>query len=278
MRTHGILVFAALATLAGGAFAQNVSYPLDVGTKWQWSQYWSTTSYRVEIARDTLAPNGHRYAIIPAYVSLPERWERQEDTRVYRYVPYSGQEWLLFDFSKSPGDTINHSPIVVMYTASVDTLFGTSRRTWIFGVGMVPGIADAGAGYTITDTIGLTDYGDANSSLRVIGAIIGSRTYGTVTGIMNSAGVYPGQILLDHNYPNPFNPETIIKYSLPERMPVTLSVYDILGRVICCLVDEMQQRGSHQVTFKSIGLASGVYLYRLETPHSTVVKKMALVR
>jgi hypothetical protein len=215
MKTHGSLCCLALAMLVGVASAQNVSYPLDIGTKWQWCQYWSSYSYGIEIVRDTVAPNGHRYAIIPAYYSMDERWERQEHDRVYRYRPYDGQEWLLFDFSKSPGDTINHSPLVVLYTSTMDTLFGTSRRTWEFGVGMVPGVPDAGAGYRITDSIGLTDYGDANSALRVIGAIIGSRTYGTVTSVLNSASVSPVRILLNQNYPNPFNPSTTIRYGLP---------------------------------------------------------------
>jgi len=278
MRTYGTFCCAALVALVGVTSAQNVSYPLDIGTKWQWSQYWSSSSYGVEITRDTVASNGHQYAIIPGYFSIPERWERQEGSRVYRYNSYSGQEWLLFDFSKSPGDTINHSPLVVMYAARMDTLFGVSRRTWEFGVGMVPGVPDAGAGYRITDTIGLTDYGDYNSALRVIGAIVGSRTYGTVTDVFNSGGVSPVQILLDQNYPNPFNPSTTIKYELPKSSVVRVSVFDMLGRVVSVLVNERKDAGVHEVKFDDSNLASGVYVYRLAAGDFVQSKKMMILK
>ncbi len=278
MKTRGIFCCVTMAIVMGVASAQNVSYPLDTGTKWQWSQYWSSSSYGVAITRDTLASNGHQYAIIPGYVSIPERWERQEGNRVYRYIPSSGQEWLLFDFAKSPGDTINHSPLVVMYAAGMDTLFGVSRRTWEFGVGMVPGVPDAGAGYTITDTIGLTDYGDYNSALRVIGAIVGSRTYGTVTEVFNSGGVSPVQVLLDQNYPNPFNPSTTIKYELPKSSVVRLSVYDILGREVSVLVNERNNAGSYEVKFDGSNLASGVYFCRLQAGDFTQTKRLLLLR
>jgi hypothetical protein len=184
----------------------------------------------------------------------------------------------LFDFSKSPGDTINHSPLVVMYSARMDTLFGTSRRTWEFGVGMVPGIPDAGAGYTITDTIGLTDYGDYNSALRVIGAVIGSRTYGTVTGLDNSVGASPGQINLQQNYPNPFNPSTTIRYGLPHKTTVQLSVFNTLGQQVALLQNGEQEAGYHEVRFNGSGLSSGVYFYRIRAGDFVATKRLLLLR
>jgi Secretion system C-terminal sorting domain len=278
MRAHGTRCCIALTMLAEVATAQDIVYPLEIGTKWQWSQYWSTSSYGVEISKDTLAPNGHRYAIIPGYWSMPERWERQESTRVYRYLPYSQQEWLLFDFSKSPGDTINHSPIVVLYAAGMDTLFGINRRTWVFGVGMVPGIPDAGAGYTITDTLGLTDYGDYNSALRVVGAVIGFRIYGTVTGVSENAGVFPGQFTLCQNYPNPCNPSTTIRYGLPRRSQVTLTVFNTLGQQVTTLVQGEQEKGYHEVRFDASNLSSGVYFYRIRAGEFVQTRKLLLLR
>ena len=150
---RGFVISTFLALLTTESIAQGVSYPLDIGSRWGWALYLNTSSYPVEIERDTLLPNGHRYAIVPSYWSMPERWERTEGMRVYRYERGTGREWLLFDFSKSPGDTINRSPFVVMLAARMDTLFGATRRTWEFSVGGTPGGIDAGAGagYIITD-------------------------------------------------------------------------------------------------------------------------------
>ncbi len=278
MRTCSICLCAALAILSGHALAQNVVYPLDVGTKWLWSLDSSTTSYRIEITRDTLAPNGHRYAIVPTYWSIPERWERQEGTRVYRYAPGVEEEWLLFDFSRSSGDTINQSPMVVMYAAKMDTLFGTIRRTWDFSVNTIPGAIDAGADYIITDSLGLTDYSDYNSALRVTGVMVGSRVYGTITGAIAGRDVLLDRFVLSQNYPNPFNPTTTIGYALPQRSHATLTVYNMLGQVVETLVNGEVEAGSHEVVFDGTGLASGVYVYRLRAGEYVAVKKLIMVR
>lgn len=70
---------------------------------------------------------------------------------------------------------------------------------------------------------------------------------------------------LDQNYPNPFNPNTIIKYQLPNKGFVTLKVYDILGNEIATLVNEEKSQGSYEVNFTASSLASGVYIYKLQT-------------
>jgi hypothetical protein len=277
---RGIVVSTFLALLTAESIAQSVSYPLDIGSRWGWARYLNTLSYPVEIERDTLLPNGHRYAIVPSYWSMPERWERTEGMRVYRYERGAGQEWLLFDFSKSPGDTINRSPFVVMLAARMDTLFGATRQTWEFSVGGTPGGIDAGAGagYIITDSIGLTDYSDWNSWLRVIGAIIGSRRYGTITNIASSPGETPTRIQLDQNYPNPFNPTTTIGYALPNRAHVTLSVFNTLGQQVAPLVNEVQEAGYHEAKFDGTGRASGMYFYRLRAGDYFATKKLVLLK
>ena len=74
----------------------------------------------------------------------------------------------------------------------------------------------------------------------------------------------PSHFLLEHNYPNPFNPATTIKYGLPTRAYVTLRVYDVIGREVATLVNREQQAGYHNVVFDSGGISSGVFYYRLE--------------
>ncbi len=83
---------------------------------------------------------------------------------------------------------------------------------------------------------------------------------------------------LEKNYPNPFNQSTIIKYQIPQRGNVLLKVFDILGSEVSTLVDEFQNEGRFEVNFNASNLASGVYVYRLQTNEFVDVKKMVLLR
>ena len=69
---------------------------------------------------------------------------------------------------------------------------------------------------------------------------------------------------LYQNYPNPFNPSTIISYRLKEKGYVKLMVYDIKGSLVKVLVNETKEAGYYETMFDAMGLASGIYLYRIE--------------
>jgi hypothetical protein len=88
----------------------------------------------------------------------------------------------------------------------------------------------------------------------------------------------PLTFALAQNYPNPFNPTTVISYSLPAAGRVGLKVYDVSGKEVATLVSELQEAGLHHVDFSAAGLASGVYLYRLEAGNMVAVHKMILMK
>jgi hypothetical protein len=90
--------------------------------------------------------------------------------------------------------------------------------------------------------------------------------------------VVPGSFALDQNYPNPFNPETAIRYEVGAVSPVTLTVYDVLGREVTTLVDRTQPAGTYTVTFDAQRLPSGLYLYRLEAGGQTFTRTMMLLK
>lgn len=83
---------------------------------------------------------------------------------------------------------------------------------------------------------------------------------------------------LQQNYPNPFNPATIIKFSVPSDGLVTLKVYDILGKEVGTLLNQVIPQGNHQVNFDASGLASGMYIYTLTAGQYTKSYKMVLAK
>ncbi|GMV00020.1 MAG: hypothetical protein AMXMBFR51_27520 [Ignavibacteriota bacterium] len=83
---------------------------------------------------------------------------------------------------------------------------------------------------------------------------------------------------LEQNYPNPFNPSTTIKYSLSEDGFVKLSVYNLLGEEVTTLVNNEQKAGRYEVNFDASKLASGIYMYRLESNNFLSIKKMILIK
>ncbi|MDI6768006.1 MAG: T9SS type A sorting domain-containing protein [Bacteroidota bacterium] len=103
--------------------------------------------------------------------------------------------------------------------------------------------------------------------------------FGTVTSVQNNQNdIIPAQYYLANNYPNPFNPKTIIEYSVPKEGLVTLRVYNIIGQEVATLKNEIQKPGSFRVNFDGSKLASGIYFYRLQAGNFNQVKKMMLVK
>ncbi len=88
----------------------------------------------------------------------------------------------------------------------------------------------------------------------------------------------PKEFSLSQNYPNPFNPTTSISYSLPQDVKVKLTVYDMLGREVTVLVNELKSAGTYKVSLEGHSLASGIYVYRLEAGTRTFTRKMTLLK
>jgi Secretion system C-terminal sorting domain len=108
-------------------------------------------------------------------------------------------------------------------------------------------------------------------------------TTGTVLAVDEIVEV-PTVFDLMQNYPNPFNPSTIIRYDVPSNANVKIIIYDILGREVTTLVNAVQVAGRYNLTWNASGLATGVYIYRMEAqPESgaatfTSVKKLLLMK
>ncbi|MFZ4590520.1 MAG: T9SS type A sorting domain-containing protein [Ignavibacteria bacterium] len=88
----------------------------------------------------------------------------------------------------------------------------------------------------------------------------------------------PKEYNLSFNYPNPFNPTTKINYALPKTGLVTMKIYDITGREIQTLVNEVKQAGYYSVDFNGSALPSGVYFYMLKSGDFVMTKRMVLIK
>nr|HMS64707.1 ASPIC/UnbV domain-containing protein [Ignavibacteria bacterium] len=83
---------------------------------------------------------------------------------------------------------------------------------------------------------------------------------------------------LYQNFPNPFNPATVIKYEIPVNSFVSLKVYDVLGNEVASLVNEFKNSGNYQTKWDASGFSNGIYFYKIETNKFSETRKMLLVK
>ena len=88
----------------------------------------------------------------------------------------------------------------------------------------------------------------------------------------------PKEFALFQNYPNPFNPATIISYQIPVSGKVSLRVFDMLGREVVTLVDEVKEAGTYNVSFSGKSFVSGTYFYRFQSGNYVKINKMTLMK
>ncbi|MCF8241702.1 MAG: T9SS type A sorting domain-containing protein [Melioribacteraceae bacterium] len=138
---------------------------------------------------------------------------------------------------------------------------------------------------------------DGGGTWNIIGPIVdlhvqdGSNMWAAKDGIIHTSngGVVDvkenkssGEIVTDYklyqNYPNPFNPITIISYSIPEDNFIQLKIYNSIGEEISALVNEFKKAGEYRIVFDASQLASGIYLYTLQTDTNVLIRKMLLLK
>jgi len=88
----------------------------------------------------------------------------------------------------------------------------------------------------------------------------------------------PDIIHLEQNYPNPFNPTTEIMFTLPSRQNISLKVYNIFGREVAVLINEVKEPGKYTVTFNANDLPSGLYFYKLQTVKFANTRKLVVLK
>ena len=126
-------------------------------------------------------------------------------------------------------------------------------------------------------SVRLGDQSSSQGQTLAFDAVRWSRTQNLAAGVLTTAEV-PGGFFLGQNYPNPFNPGTSFEFQVPSSGLVTLSVYDLLGREVAALINDVRPAGVYQIRWDASSLPSGVYYYRLRAREFTESKKMVLMK
>ena len=131
--------------------------------------------------------------------------------------------------------------------------------------------------YAVNGTLGQIDYGKLASTNYTYFAGFWRGAY-HITSVEDILFDLPTSYELYQNFPNPFNPTTIIKYDLPVASNVKINVYNLLGQKITTLQDNFKPAGKHTISFNASNLSSGMYFYIIESEGFRKVKRMVLAK
>jgi hypothetical protein len=180
--------------------------------------------------------------------------------------PYTGQVTYTTSISPSPAPgtlTPTFSPgNVRTFTGVSDSVLINTTSTSNVPMGL----------YTVTVTG--TETGGPRVHIRTYQIRVGN-----FVGIQQTNTEVPQVYSLQQNYPNPFNPVTNIKFGLPKGSFVTLKIYDMLGREVASLINNLNlAAGNYTYDFNAVNVPSGIYFYKLSAGEFSDVKKMTLVK
>jgi hypothetical protein len=140
---------------------------------------------------------------------------------------------------------------------------------------------------TTMSNMEITEYHDLSTACSYTGFTAGTVQtarantcffFNAISGVNPFGNMLPTKYDLKQNYPNPFNPVTKIDYALPKQGYVTLKIYDVLGREVRTLINEVKQAGYYSVDFDASTLSSGVYFYKFESGAFSDIKRMMLIK
>jgi hypothetical protein len=241
---------------------------MHIGDEWQYE--WKDYHYNppahegyatLRIVSDTVMENGKRYFLF-------QRIGRSAvQSGPYRLDTASGN---LREYINSTWENI--VPLNWAFGRHEQPVLG--EPTEVVGGGYVDALIDCGYGFGIVSQY-IEDIWPYRATLLY--ARINGKEYGTYVSVPDKVAL-PRAFQLNQNYPNPFNPSTTIRYGLPGRSYLTLTVFNTLGQQVVVLQNGEQEAGYHEVKFDGSRLSGGVYFYRLQAGSFVQTCKLLLVR
>lgn len=224
------------------------------------------------ITADPAAMNGFKIKVKTTSLTTLTGFETTGFTTCYAPASYTvpGTGWQLITlttpFAYTPG---NNLIVEVCYNNSAYTQYSPVNTT--AAPGMFWGrYGDLSTGDGCVDAFTSTTAPVGRANTRMV--------FVPLTGVNDPISEIPQVYSLSQNYPNPFNPTTKINFALPKQGLVTLKIYDVLGREVRTLVNEVKTAGQYSVDFNASEFSSGVYFYKLESNGFSDIKKMMLIK
>lgn len=276
--------------------------PIDVNNKWVYQvahKDQGVTQYSYiklkEVLKDTTCNNKEykkiKYSsIYTDYTDITFEYQRIDTSNalVYR-LNYAGIEYVVDNLNIMPWyDSVYYSrfytenPITILDSVRTFNEFGsdTYKRYYrTYGLGM------SDISYSLARGFGFVylrkDMEDISEVEVLKGCYLKEVVYGdtnAIVSVSDEINTTPAEYSISQNYPNPFNPSTTINYSLAKEGNVKLTIYDALGSTVATIVNEYKPAGNYSVQFNAANLASGIYLYRLESGSYSAAKKFLLIK
>jgi hypothetical protein len=138
------------------------------------------------------------------------------------------------------------------------------------------GGSSSGGSYQIVGTVGQPSIGETSGGSYIHQIGFWYQPGWVLTGV--EEGALPLRFGLGQNFPNPFNPVTTFRLAVPRAARVTVTLYDVAGRVVRELADREFEPGYHEIPLRADGLASGVYFCRMSTEGYNETRKLLLLK
>ncbi len=167
--------------------------------------------------------------------------------------------------------------VLILFVHTVDLFAQNSVVSWS---ALDMGVASPASATTqIYSVAGQVLVGSLRSDNTMIeSGFLADTLFRSVVTSIAEHGDVPIEYALQQNYPNPFNPSTTIRYGLPNRSHVTLTVFNTLGQQTAILQNGEQEAGYHEVQFDGKNLSSGVYFYRIQAGDFMATRRLLLLR
>ncbi len=237
------------------------------------------TAYTAPYTFSFLPDSSHTLSTVAQAVgNIRYNWTRWSDMRlnphtIYPYKDFADTAYFTMQYQLK----ISYSPAAGGYTSSAPI-------NWYDPNSRVSVTAVSNNGYDFTSWSGDTTYSGNPITLTMWKPISITANFSPTTGIKDGQDGIPKTFSLMQNFPNPFNPVTVIDYALPVQSKVRLSIYNLLGQKIADLVNQTETAGYHSVNFNAENLSSGVYLYKIsavsviDNKEFSKMKKLVLIK
>ncbi|MBI3586074.1 MAG: T9SS type A sorting domain-containing protein [Ignavibacteriales bacterium] len=261
-------------------------FPHAKGNRWVYKDFFSAGAnvryFIDEVGADTVMPNGKKYFHFP--LSGLSQFARVDSNSLYFYNAFTSTEGRVFRFNAKVGDRwdvpgFGFTSVIVGGMDSV-TIFSKKAKTIDF-----VGLIYLSTTYTFAESFGLIKEFQPIAQLgadyvitTLQGCIIDGVTYGNLTSVEKIPLAVPERVNLFPSYPNPFNGQTTIRFSLDKKIHLRLSIYDILGREIAVLIEKELDAGVYNTQWSAGNVGSSIYLVRLQTPNNVFTQKIIYMK